>query len=187
MTELLLLALALAADAFAVSLARGAGGAHRPLRALECGLAFGLAQALMPFGGWALGSLFAYWIEAVDHWIAFGLLAFIGARMIHEAFADEEEEAASAASQRGYYLALLAAAIATSVDAAAAGLTLGLFATPVWVSCLVIGLVTAVLCVIGYWMASRIGARFGKIAEVAGGVVLIGLGIKILLEHLGYW
>lgn len=184
MIELLLLALALAMDAFAVSLVRGAAGQRRLAHAIEVGLAFGLAQGLMPLAGWGLGEIFAQWIEAVDHWIAFALLSLLGARMLHEAFASERD-GGDRPRARAHYAGLFAAALATSVDAAAAGLTLDLFATSVAVSCVVIGLVTAVLCTAGYWSAARIGARFGSYAEGFGGFVLIGLGVKILIEHTG--
>ncbi len=186
MAELLLLALALAADAFAVSIARGAGGPHSLGRALETGLVFGAAQGIMPLIGWALGALFLRYIEAVDHWIAFGLLSFLGVRMLLAAFSDEDDVAGEAPglSRRAHWLVLATAALATSIDAAAAGLTLDLFGLPLWLCCSVIAGVTAALCVPGYWFASRIGGRFGHIAEGLGGVVLIGLGVKILLEHL---
>jgi len=182
MTALLLLSLALAMDAFAVSIARGAAGEHHILRAAETGLAFGVAQGVMPLIGWALGALFLQWIEAVDHWIAFGLLAFLGVRMMMEAFSKDEEEDDP---RKSYYFALFAAAIATSIDAAAAGLTLEVMGLPIALSCLVIGLVTAALCVPGYWFAARFGSRLGHYAEALGGIVLIGLGVKILFEHLG--
>ncbi len=188
MAALLLLALALAADAFAVSLVRGASGRHSIARALECGAAFGLAQGLMALLGWALGALFANRIQAIDHWVAFALLALLGGRMIRMALAgdDEEEEAAGTnAAGASYWWGLLAAALATSVDAAAGGLTLELFEAPVWLSCLVIGGVTAVVCVVGYWFASRLGARLGRVAEAVGGVVLVALGVKILVDHIG--
>ena len=187
MTALFLLALALAADAFAVSIARGAGGQHSLARAFETGLAFGAAQGIMPLLGWSLGALFAGWLAAIDHWIAFGLLTFLGVRMLLAACSGEaeDEEAEPAGISRGaHLLALLAAAVATSVDAAAAGLTLDLFGLPVWLSCLVIALVTAAVCVPGYWFASRIGGKIGKVAEGIGGAVLVGLGVKILVEHL---
>lgn len=184
MFQLFLLALALAMDAFAVSMARGAGGEHRFGRALETGLAFGAAQGIMPFFGWALGSVFMQWIEAFDHWIAFVLLAALGARMLHESFADDSGEDEPAPSGRYYWLGLFIAAIATSIDAAAAGLTLDIFGLPVGLACLVIGAVTAVLCVPAYWFASRMGEGLGHWAERLGGVMLIGLGCKILLEHL---
>ena len=187
MIALFLLALALAADAFAVSIARGAGGQHSLVRALETGLVFGAAQGIMPLIGWGLGALFAGYIEAVDHWIAFALLTFLGVRMLFAAFtADGEVEREDPASTgRAHWLALGAAAVATSIDAAAAGLTLDLFGLPVWLACAVIAAVTAVLCVPGYWFASRIGGRYGHLAEGAGGVVLVGLGAKILLQHIG--
>ncbi len=139
----------------------------------------------MPALGWAVGSLFMHWVEAIAPWIAFALLAILGLRMLHEAFGKDPEAGAAEDRPRAYWLGLMAAAIATSVDAAAAGLTLELFAAPVWLSCLVIGAVTAALCVPAYWFAARIGARFGHWAEAAGGAVLIGLGANILLRHLG--
>ena len=187
MTALLLLALALAMDALAVSIARGAAGPHSLPRALETGLAFGAAQGIMPLIGWAAGSLFMAWIAAIDHWVAFALLSFLGIRMLWEALSDSDddtEEAAQSERQRGHWQALLVAAIATSIDAAAAGLTLDLFGVPVVLACLIIAGVTAGLCVPAYWFASRIGSRIGHLAEAAGGVMLVGLGVKILLEHL---
>ena len=183
MIALLLLALALAADAFAVALVRGAAGERRIGRALEVGFAFGLAQGLMPLLGWGLGKLFIGWMAAVDHWIAFVLLTAIGGRMLWAAMLDRGESLPPA--RRRHWLGLGAGALATSVDAAAAGLTLDLFAPPIALSCLVIGLVTAALSSAGYWFASGLGPRLGRYAEALGGVVLIGLGIKILLEHLG--
>ena len=184
MLALLLLALALAMDAFAVSLARGAAGEHRIARALETGLAFGVAQGVMPYLGWLLGTAFLSYVEAVDHWIAFALLAFLGGRMIREGLSGEEEAELEARSRRSHYAALTIAAIATSIDAAAAGLTLEVMGMPVLLACLVIGLVTAALCVPAYWFASAIGPRLGRYAEIGGGVVLIGLGVRILVEHL---
>jgi putative Mn2+ efflux pump MntP len=183
MIALLLLALALAMDALVVSIARGAAGPHRLRPALDTGLAFGVAQGVMPLIGWALGALFAGVIEAVDHWVAFGLLGFLGVRMILAALS-EEDETLGAGQGAGYWHVLAAAAVATSIDAAAAGLTLDLLGVPVWLACLIIAAVTAALCVPGYWFAARIGLRFGKLAEMVGGVVLIGLGCKILVEHL---
>lgn len=185
MFELLLLALALAMDAFAVALVRGATGEHRPWRAIELGLAFGIAQGVMPLFGWALGEIFADAIAAIDHWIAFALLSFLGIRMLQGAFSTYEGPPAS--SGRGaQFIGLFAAAIATSVDAAAAGLTLDLFAVPVPLACIVIGAVTLALCAPAFWFAARIGPRLGKLAEGFGGLVLIALGVKILLEHTSH-
>lgn len=188
MLPLFLLALALSADAFAVSVARGAAGPHRMSSALETGLAFGLAQGLMPLAGWMLGAFFMAWIAAIDHWIAFVLLSFLGVRMLREALGKEEEIPVDATgTARGkHLLVLLTAALATSIDAAAAGLTLDLFDPPVWLSCAVIAVVTATVCVPGYWFASRIGNGLGHLAEAAGGVVLISLGVKIVAEHTGW-
>jgi putative Mn2+ efflux pump MntP len=181
--ELLLLALALSADAFAVSLVRGAAGPHRIAYALDCGAAFGFAQGVMALLGWSLGELFAGWIAAADHWIAFGLLALLGVRMIGAAFSAEEAKVARTSGSHHWSLA--GAALATSVDAAAAGLALELFATPVWLSCVIIGVVTALVCTIAYWFASRLSGRLGRLAEAVGGIVLIVLGVQILVEHLG--
>lgn len=181
-----ILALALAMDAFAVSLVRGAAGPHSAWRALETGAAFGIAQGVMPLIGWALGAIFVGWLAAIDHWIAFALLAFLGYRMLREGLEDDDGEEVAEPDGKSHFLALLVAAIATSIDAAAAGLTLELFSVPVWLSCLIIGAVTFVLCAPGYWFAARIGPALGKKAEVMGGVVLIGLGVKILAEHTGW-
>ncbi|QZH76061.1 MAG: manganese efflux pump [Erythrobacter sp.] len=190
MIAVLVLAVALAMDAFAVALVRGAAGPHSGWRALETGLAFGIAQGVMPLIGWALGALFVGWLAAVDHWIAFALLAFLGVRMLREGLGDEDEEAdkraGAAPSGRSHFGALLLAAIATSIDAAAAGLTLELFSSPVLLSCALIGGVTLALCAPAYWFAARIGPALGKRAEVFGGIVLIGLGVKILAEHSGW-
>ncbi len=189
MIAVLILSLALAMDAFAVSLVRGATGPHSGWRAMETGLAFGVAQGVMPLAGWALGSLFIGWLAAIDHWIAFALLVFLGIRMLHEGLgerAGDDDAENPGGSGRSHFSVLLLAAIATSIDAAAAGLTLDLFSPPVLLSCLTIGLVTLALCVPGYWFAARIGPRLGAKAEVFGGMVLVGLGVKILAEHTGW-
>ncbi|WP_120077206.1 manganese efflux pump MntP family protein [Aurantiacibacter odishensis] len=186
MIAVLILALALAMDAFAVALVRGAAGPHSGWRALETGLAFGVAQGVMPLVGWGLGALFAGWLEAVDHWVAFVLLSFLGYRMIREGLDPDDAEDAAEISGRSHFAALLVAAVATSIDAAAAGLTLDLFGPPVLLSCLVIGLVTLALCAPAYWFAARIGPALGKKAEIVGGAVLIGLGVKILADHTGW-
>lgn len=189
MFEILVLSVGLAMDALAVALVRGSVGRHQPLRALEVGLAFGLAQGLMPLLGWGVSLVFAGAVEAFDHWLAFVLLSALGVRMLYEAWRGDGEGGgegtAAAGPRRSYYFGLLMAALATSVDAAAAGLTLPLLDVPIAVSCLVIGGVTAVLCTAGYWLGVRATPRSGKRAEVVGGVVLIALGVKILVEHLG--
>lgn len=183
MIAILVLAVGLAMDAFAVALVRGARGERSWRAAMETGIAFGAAQGLMPLAGWLLGSLFMALIADVDHWIAFVLLAVLGARMIIAGLSSGDGEDDDAPTPGGR--ALLVAALATSIDAAAAGLTLDFFALPVAASCLVIALVTTVLCVASYRFAASLGAALGKRAEVLGGLVLIGLGLKIVLDHTG--
>lgn len=173
-------------DAFAVSLVRGAAGKHSLRRALETGFAFGVAQGVMPLLGWALGTLFLAYIEAWDHWIAFGLLTFLGVQLLREGLGNDGDDDDVAPASYSYR-ALFAAAIATSIDAAAAGLTLDLFGYPALVSCLVIAAVTAALCVPAYWFAARVGPRLGKRAEMFGGIVLIALGTRIVAEHTGWF
>jgi len=178
MFALLLLALALSMDAFAAALAQGAAGAGRGA-ALLIGAAFGFAQGAMPLLGWGLGLAFARVLQAVDHWIALILLSALGFKMLREAFSGED----GAPKQLAGW-ALFTCAIATSIDAAAAGLTLSVFAVPIPLACLVIGVTTAILCTIAYLIGARVSARVGKIAELFGGLVLIGLGIRILVVHL---
>lgn len=169
-------------DAVAVALVRGATGERRIAHAVELALAFGIAQGVMPLIGWGLGTAFAGTIEAFDHWIAFVLLAFLGLRMLREALSEDDEPAPGGTSYR--LAALATAAVATSIDAAAAGLALPLLEVRVLTACATIGAVTAVLSGIGYWLGGHASPRLGKWAEVLGGVVLIGLGAKILVEHL---
>lgn len=178
MVSVSILALALAMDAFAVSLAQGAAGQMRVSGALKLALAFGFAQGVMPMIGWGLGTAFAGWIESVDHWIAFALLTGLGVNMIRASREDTEANPALS----GW--SLFAAAIATSIDAAAAGITLPLIAVPVGWSCAIIGVVTALLCFVGALGGNHVGKRFEGRAEIFGGVILIALGVKILVEHL---
>jgi manganese efflux pump family protein len=181
---LLLLALALSMDAFAAALSHGASARPAPTatNALRVGLAFGVAQALMPLLGWSLGAAFATVISRVDHWIAFVLLAFIGGRMVREGLRRErpQSNSSSLASGRG----LLLMALATSIDAAAAGVTLVLLDQSVLLACATIGGVTLVMSIAGVLLGKRAGTLLGTRAEVVGGLVLIGIGTKILIEHL---
>jgi putative Mn2+ efflux pump MntP len=183
MTTVILLALALSMDAFAASLSQGA--AARPsatlVGAFRIGAAFGSAQAVMPLLGWALGLAFASLIRDVDHWIAFALLAAIGGRMVHASLAACAEDTSCIPLITGW--ALASVAIATSIDAAAAGVTIALLEQPVVVTCVVIGIVTFLLSSAGVLMGGALGSVVGKRAELLGGLVLIGLGCKILVEH----
>ena len=185
MTTLLLLALALATDAFAAAISQGARARHHASasQALRIGLAFGAAQAFMPLLGWALGRAFESAIRDVDHWVAFVLLGGIGARMVHQGWvAAPRRDGAPAPLATGWPLA--ATAIGTSVDAAAAGVTLAVLDQPVLLACAVIGVVTLVLSTGGVLLGRAAGALLGARAEVAGGLVLIALGTKILIEHV---
>ncbi|CAN5378015.1 manganese efflux pump MntP family protein [soil metagenome] len=183
MIALFVLAVALAMDAFAVSVCQGAAARHGWREALRMGGAFGLAQGIMPAFGWALGVALAGVIEAVDHWIAFVLLGFLGLKMIYEGL--QPSDGASCAALDGR--ALFVAAVATSIDAAAAGVTLPTLGLPVLVSCVVIAIVTGLFCVFGVLTGARLGQRFGKHAEIGGGLVLIALGTRTLGQHLGWF
>ena len=176
------LALALAMDAFAVALGTGAVLARLTGRHLfRLGFHFGLFQALMPVIGWLAGQTVMQWVSAWDHWIAFGLLALIGGRMILEACSSEEKPDERDPT-RGLSLVMLS--IATSIDALAVGFSLSIIGVSIWMPALVIGLVAGSLTVIGMLLGDRIGSRWGTRVEILGGVVLISIGIKILLEHL---
>lgn len=183
-TELLLLAVGLSMDAFAVSVCKGLSMKRTGLKAgLICGGWFGGFQALMPTVGFFLGTLFAGAIEAFDHWVAFGLLALIGANMLREALGKgETEEADGDLSAK----AMFPLAIATSIDALAVGISLAMAGNVKIVTAAgLIGAVTFALSAIGVKVGSMFGNRYEKKAQVAGGVILILLGVKILLEHLG--
>jgi putative Mn2+ efflux pump MntP len=176
------LALALAMDAFAVALGTGAVLSSLTGRHLfRLGFHFGLFQALMPVIGWLAGLTIIQWVEAWDHWIAFSLLAIIGGRMIYEAFSDEEK-ANDRDPTKGLSLVLLS--IATSIDALAVGFSLSVIGVSIWMPALVIGLVAGVLTIVGMLLGGRIGDRWGTRVEIFGGLVLIAIGIKILIEHL---
>ena len=180
-TELFLLAVGLAMDAFAVSVCKGLALPRIDMKkALAAGLWFGGFQALMPLLGFLLGSRFASYIADFDHWIAFVLLALIGGNMIRESFGDEEEADASFGLR-----AMLPLALATSIDALAVGLTFAFLSVRVLPAVTLIGVVTLIISMIGVKLGNLFGARFRGKAEFAGGLILILLGIKILLQHLG--
>ncbi len=177
--ELILIALGLAMDAFAVSVSNGMAISNLRLRdALKFGIFFGAYQALMPLIGWAAGRMFSDYIIAFDHWVAFVLLCYIGIKMIMEA-GDEDS-----ASGNTCFRVLLVLAIATSIDALAAGITFAFMPVSIWKCISVIGLTTFVLSTAGVLLGKRIGEALGKHAQIGGGVLLILMGIKILVEHL---
>lgn len=180
--QLLILAVSLSMDAFAVAICKGlAFGRIRLRQALVVGLYFGVFQAAMPTIGYFLGMSFRQYIESFDHWIAFGLLAFLGARMIIEAVRGGEEDVSSSLDVREMTLL----AIATSVDALAAGISLSVLDASIGTAALFIGVITFTLSVAAVYIGGYIGAKFKKPAELAGGAALVLLGIKVLIDHLG--
>ena len=181
--ELFLLAIGLSMDAFAVSVCKGLSMKKASLKAgVTCGVWFGGFQALMPLIGFFLGRLFANAIEAFDHWVAFGLLVIIGANMLKEAFGTEEEEHDADLSVKTMFVM----AIATSIDAMAVGISLAMAGNVnIWAAIALIGATTFALSAAGVKIGNVFGSRFEQKAQIAGGVILILLGAKILLEHLG--
>lgn len=189
--SILFLAVGLAMDATAVAAARGmAVSSVRTNQVLSVALFFGGFQAAMPVIGWAIGARIGPYVEAWDHWIAFVLLVAIGGKMLWEARSSTNDEALteSRRAERDASLfspkVMVVLAIATSIDALAAGLTLPLLEAPLVLSIVTIGVTTALLSALGLFAGRRFGAVLGRRLDAAGGLVLIGLGTKILLEHL---
>jgi putative Mn2+ efflux pump MntP len=177
-----LIALGLAMDAFAVSIASGLSIPRlTPRHVFRMAFHFGLFQALMPVLGWLAGRTVASLIGAWDHWIALALLAFIGGRMLWEARTDDARKE-GADPTRGWTLVTLS--VATSIDALAVGLSMAMLGVSVWVPALVIGVVAAAMSTIGIAFGSRLGRRWGRWSQVVGGLVLIGIGVRIVIEHL---
>ncbi len=182
--ELLLTAVVLSMDAFAVSVCKGLSMKKINLKSMSIvGLWFGGFQALMPALGYLLGSMFADIVNSVAHWIAFVLLAVIGLNMIKEAFSKEEDEADGSLAVK----TMLMMAIATSIDAFAVGVSFAMLDVNIIAAVLFIGVVTFTLSAIGVKAGSIFGTKYNSKAQLAGGIVLVLLGIKIVLEHYGYW
>lgn len=183
--ELTLLAVGLSLDAFSVSICKGLGVARiNWLTTLELALAFGLFQAGMPLIGWALGSQFLWLIEPVDHWIAFILLALIGGGMIREALGNQEDVKRGSVDHVPLN-ELLMLAIATSIDALTSGIALAPLAIDIMQAVVLIGITTFCFSLAGVFIGNRFGAKHHKVASIVGGVILILIGAKVLLEHLG--
>lgn len=183
--ELFLTAIALSMDAFAVSVCKGLGMRRmRYDQALVISLYFGVFQALMPLIGWLLGTSFSRYIQAFDHWIAFVLLAFLGGKMLWDVFHEKEDGEQESAERRLDHRELFMLAIATSIDALAVGIAFACLDVNIWSSISIIGVTTLVISFAGVWIGNRFGNRFQKKAEIAGGLVLILIGVKILAEHL---
>lgn len=185
--ELFLIAVGLSMDAFAVSVCKGLGMKRINFKvAVVLALFFGGFQALMSVIGWALGSQFLWLISPIDHWIAFILLAIIGGKMLWEAFHDDEDDSDDSSDANiidlGEYLML---AIATSIDALAMGISFAALSVNIVAAASFIGVITFVLTLAGVAVGHFFGARYEKPATIVGGVVLILIGLKVLLEHLG--
>ena len=180
--NILLIAISLAMDAFAVSIAHGTTiGRVKVINGLRIALSFGLFQAIMPILGWIAGLSFRETISGFDHWIAFGLLLFIGTKMIYQSIRAENNEE----QQKGIDIStLVVLSIATSIDALAVGLSFSLLQVSIFNPVIVIGIVTFALSFIGFFFGNRIGRFFGKNIGIIGGVILILIGIKIVLEHM---
>lgn len=182
--ELFLTAVGLAMDAFAVSICKGLGMQKLNMKqAVVIALYFGIFQALMPVLGWFLGSTFAEYIEAVDHWIAFGLLLFIGGKMIFDTIREKDEDI-EAEDKKLDHKELFLLAIATSIDALAVGIAFACLDVNIVLSVVLIGVVTFVISILGVCIGHKFGAKFKKPASIAGGIILIFIGVKILVEHL---
>ena len=191
-SELMILAVGVSMDAFAVSICKGLAMKKATMKAgLTCGLWFGGFQALMPLIGFFLGTLFAEAIEAVDHWVAFVLLGLIGFNMLKEAFEKKECECCADADADLSVKTMFVMAVATSIDALAVGISLAMAGLRIWgidgifAAVILIGLCTCAFCTAGVKIGNIFGGRFEKKAQIAGGAILILLGMKILLEHLG--
>lgn len=181
--ELFLIAVGLSMDAFAVSVCKGLAMPKCTFKkAAIVGLWFGGFQALMPAIGYILGAQFQESIASIDHWIAFVLLALIGGNMIHEALDNDEEEADASLDVKTMFLL----AVATSIDALAIGITFAFLNVSIIPAVCFIGIVTFIISFAGVKIGNVFGARYKNKAEIVGGVILILLGLKILLEHLGF-
>jgi manganese efflux pump family protein len=185
--EILVVAVGLSMDALAVSLAASASQRAVGGRAtFRLAFHFGLFQCLMPILGWLLGTTVAPYIAAFDHWIAMILLGVVGGRMIRSGLSDDE--ASSAADEpvrdpsRGLTLIMLS--VATSIDALAVGLTLAMLGSNIWQASVIIGLVTGGLSVVAVRIGSRVGRTFGQKMEVVGGLALVAIGLRIMVQHL---
>lgn len=189
--SIVLIGLSLSMDAFAVSVSSGISvQGLRPFHIVRASCCFGLFQLIMPVAGWFLGKTLAVYIEAYDHWIAFGLLSFLGVKMLKEGFFSKPVSTAQSADtvQKGTDIrklgTLLTLALATSIDALAVGISFSVLNRDIWGPAALIGGITLGVCLIGFEFGRRIGVVFKQRAQVAGGLILIGLGCKILIEHL---
>lgn len=182
--EMVLIGVGLAMDAFAVSVCKGLSMRKINYKhAFITALFFGGFQALMPFIGWLLGTQFEKYITAVDHWIAFLLLLFIGGKMVWEVIKERNTQE-EVSEEKFSYKQLVAESVATSIDALAVGITFAFLNTGIALPVAIIGIVTFLIAFLGVIIGNRFGAKFKAKAELAGGVILILIGVKILAEHI---
>ena len=183
---ILVLGIGLSMDAFAVSICKGVGMEKvNKKQAFVIGLYFGGFQALMPLIGWFLGIRFQQYITSIDHWIAFVLLVFIGGKMIVEAVRDPDVEEIGKKDPPLDHKEMFLLAVPTSIDALAVGITFAFLDTPIIEAITIIGLTTFFLSILGVVVGNFFGTRYKKKAEIVGGIILVAIGVKILLEHLG--
>lgn len=183
MLTTLLLAIGLGVDAFSVAIGIGAANRRKSWApVLRLSLAFGIFQFAMPLAGWLAGSTVADLIQGFDHWIAFALLALVGGKMIREGFEEETNEE-KADQTRGWPLLLLS--VATSIDALAVGFSFSLLKAPILLPAAIIGVVCFLMTAVGMSFGKGLARIFGRKVEILGGLVLIAIGVKILIEHLG--
>ena len=185
----ILLALGMSVDAFAAALARGAGSLHYTWRqTVKTALIFGIVETITPIIGWLVGSMAQKFIAEYDHWLAFGLLLALGLKMIWGALHDNGDETAAADGNRTDTTLTLTiiTAIATSIDSMVVGVGLAFLDANIWLTALAIGTSTTIMAAVGLRLGRLLGQKIGSRAEMVGGVVLIGIGTFILLEHLGY-
>lgn len=180
---IVLIAVALAMDAFAVSIASGVTIKKMHLRhAFRIAGFFGIFQAIMPVAGWSVGRFAAQFIQRWDHWVALALLLFVGVKMIYEALRNDEEKEGRSDPLNIYILLTLA--FATSIDAAAVGITMSFLNVAIIQPALIIGMITFIISFAGIYIGNKSGRLFGGKIEILGGIVLIGIGIKIVIEHV---
>ncbi len=177
------IAFGLSADCFAVALSASISKrSFSILQVLRVSLSFGLFQAIMPALGWLVGRTVIDFISGYDHWIAFALLALIGGRMIWESFHDKDSRRSNTDITKGWLLLTLS--VATSIDALAVGLSFAFLQVNIILASAIIGVVAFIITIVAFLIGTRVGALLGKRAEIAGGVILVIIGLRILLEHL---
>ncbi len=187
LTSTTIMAFSMSADAFAVALGKGVTMKEPRLKeALKVGVLFGVVEAITPLLGWLAGTAASGFVASIDHWICFAILGLVGAKMIHESLQAKEDEAqVRAVSKRRKFALLLLTAVGTSLDAMAVGVSLAFMNANIWVSAAAIGTATMFMVAVGMMTGHYIGVKAGRLAEALGGVGLILIGTKILLEHLG--